>query len=612
MPHHYLKPVLLFSTLITSTSFAAESLLEPIVVTASRYSESLSATLASTVLITRKDIDNSNAVTLEELLISVPGLDIKPNGSYGKSTSIFMRGAGSSHTVVLIDGAKLYSATGGSTAYQHIPLSQIERIEIVKGSRSGLYGSGAIGGVIHIFTRQGKRQSATSASIESGSNSTSEITTGHSGKTGKLAYSLFLSHLDTQGIDSIEHSTVNDKDGYDNSSVTTNLNYNINSYIDIDFNLLHATGMTQYDNCYNDSFAVSDDCYSDIKQQSVITKLNYKPDANYDVSLQFGQSTDYSNNFWENTPNNTFETIHSSLTIQSNIQLSENHLLIAGIDNTEDDVAATPYNSFDNTRDNNALFLSWKGTFNETTINSSLRNDDNEQFGSHVTGSLSAGYDITETMNTFISYGTGFNAPTFNDLYFPFYGNEDLIQEESRTFEIGIRESKRPLMWEVNLYKTNIDNLIAYDSSIFIANNISKAEIDGIEATLHTKFSNWDVKFTTSYLEPINKDSANYGNILPGRLQQSTSIDLSREFGKTYFSLKLLNQGKRFVNVINDQTVDEYTKVDVKARHKLYQTLILSAEINNLLDEEYAANGDGFSTYPAPRRTIFIGLEYRM
>ena len=160
---------LIFIALTSATSQSiANSIFEPVVVTANRYAQNVSNTLASTTVITRQDIEESTAISLDDLLSSVNGIDVKSSGSFGKSSSVFMRGTNSSHVLTMVDGVKLFSATGGSTAYQHIPLSQIERIEIVRGPRSGLYGSEAIGGVIQIFTRQGKKETASAIIIEQG------------------------------------------------------------------------------------------------------------------------------------------------------------------------------------------------------------------------------------------------------------------------------------------------------------------------------------------------------------------------------------------------------------------------------------------------------------
>lgn len=606
-----MRPFISSSTLflaasLSSVSVIAESLLSPVIVTASRHQQKLDDTLSSTTLITREDIEASNASTLEELLKTVPGLDVIHSGPYGKNTSIYMRGTNSSHILTLVNGIKTYSATSGGTAYQHIPLSQIDRIEIVRGPRSGLYGSEAIGGVIQIFTRKGQETSTASFDIEQGANNTSKLEAGFSGRKGKLGYSLFASQFNTDGIDSIQHTTANDTDGYDQKSLSTNLSYTFNPAVTVDLEFLNSQGSTLYDNCYNAVLvATSDNCYADYEQQSASLKLNLTPQSIWDASLQIGESKDLSDNFWEDTPNNTYSTEVSSLYFQNNFQISDNHLLIAGFDSVKDKVIATPYTVYDKVRDNQGTYVAWNAELGATSFKTSLRNDDNEQFGSHSTGSISAGYKINETSRTYVSYGTAFKAPSFNQLYWPGFSNPDLLPEESESVEIGFKQKIDNGQLQLSLYQTKVDNLISS------ATNINKAEIEGIEVSADLNIQKWKLTFSTEYLEPVNKDTSNYGKILANRTQQSTSLNASRIFDKTGVFISLLNQGKRFTDSGNTDTLDAYTVVDLKINHKLDKNLSTELKIENLLDEDYLIYG-GFNTYNTLGRSVFISMNYKM
>lgn len=599
------RSTLFLSASLSSVSVIAETLLSPVIVTASRYEQKLEDTLSSTTLITREDIEASNASTLEELLKTVPGLDVIHSGPYGKNTSIYMRGTNSSHILTLVNGIKTYSATSGGTAYQHIPLSQIDRIEIVRGPRSGLYGSEAIGGVIQIFTRKGQDTSTASFDIEQGVNNTSKLEAGFSGHNGKLGYSLFASQFDTDGIDSIQHTTTNDSDGYDQKSLSTNLSYTFNSAVTVDLEFLNSQGSTLYDNCYNASYATSDNCYADYEQQSTSIKLNLTPQSIWDASLQIGESKDLSDNFWEDTPNNTYLTEVSSLYFQNNFQISDNHLLIAGIDSLKDKVIATPYTVYDKVRDNQGVYVAWNAELGEASVKTSLRNDDNEQFGVHSTGSISAGYKINETSRTYVSYGTAFKAPSFNELYWPGFSNPDLLPEESESVEIGFKQKIVNGQLQFSLYQTKVDNLISS------ATNINKAEIEGIEISADLNIQKWKLTFSTEYLEPVNKDNSNYGKILTNRAQQSTSLNAARTFGKTGVFISLLNQGDRFTDSSNTNMLDAYTVVDFKINHKVDKNISTELKIENLFDEDYLIYG-GFNTYNTLGRSVFISMNYKM
>lgn len=607
------RKLLFTSLLFTALQSNADSIFEPVIVTAGRFSQNLTDSLASTTLITREDIEKSSAITLDELLGSVNSLDVKSTSNFGKSSSVFMRGTNSSHVLTIVDGVKLYSATGGSAAYQHIPLSQIDHIEIVRGPRSSLYGSEAIGGVIQIFTRKGKNESDAELTLQQGSYKTESVDAGFSGKNGDLAYSLYGSQFYTDGIDSISHTTANDDDGYTNRSISTGLNYQLSKTVKLNASILSVDGTTLYDNCYNASYATSDNCYSDVQQQVISTSAQFTPDSQWDGNLQLGFSKDASDNFWEDTPNNSFLTDRYNISFQNNFQLTDTRLLIFGIDYSEDKVTSDAYTSpFDKTRDNTAVFISLNNNNKKFQTGISIRSDENEQFGQHSTGTLSAGYAFSKQAKIYASYGTAFKAPTFNELYFPFYGDPDLKPEQSESLEFGYRNHQENFKLDANLYYTTIDELINYDSLLLKANNISKAEISGIELSLSTKVSDWDVKASTSYVDPINKDAAYNGKQLPGRVNSSTSIDLFKQFKSLQLGLAIVNQSERYTDANNTNKLDAYTRVDIKLTKKLNKHITLSASINNVFDEDYSLNAFSSTLYNTPGRSVFVKAQYRM
>ncbi|MCK5336435.1 MAG: TonB-dependent receptor, partial [Gammaproteobacteria bacterium] len=518
----------------------------------------------------------------------------------------YMRGTNSTHILTMIDGIKLHSATLGGTSFQHIPLSQIERIEIVRGPRSGLYGSEAVGGVIQIFTRSGKTKPAASFSIGQGSNNTSKINAGFSGRNDKLRYSLFASQFDTDGIDAKTHTTANDKDGYDRKSISSSLSYTFNKEYELDFKALNTQGTTLYDGCWQG--APSDNCYTDIEQQTVSTKLKFTPKGIWDASLQIGQSKDLSDNFFNDTPNNTFLTETTSISFQNNVKLSKNNLIIAGIDGLQDKVNSTPYTEPNKTRDNNAVFVSWKNKSGSYSFKSSLRTDDNEQFGLHSTGTVSAGYKFKNKVNAFASYGTAFKAPSFNNLYYPGSGDPDLLPEESESIELGLKQKNKQFNWELSIYNTQVKNLIVYVAPAYLPINVGKADITGLEITAGKKVSNWNLKVAATYLDPLNKDAADFDNILPGRTKQTTQLSANRQFGKLGFSATVLRQGIRFANADNSTKLDAYNTVDLKLDYKLSKHLTVDAKLNNAFDEDYVLN----SGYNTLGRTVFVSMNYKM
>lgn len=612
MRHHLISIITLTTCCFTSSITQAETELDPVIVTASRHAETIDETMASVTVITRQDIENSSATDLGELLSSTTSIDIKPSGAYGKSTSLFMRGTSSSHILTLIDGVKFYSATSGSTAYQHIPLSQIERIEIVRGPRSSLYGSEAIGGVIQIFTRKGKKQNAGQIDIGMGSNNTTELSAGISGNDGIFSYSIHATEFDTTGIDSIAHTTANDEDAYNNKSISSHLGFAFKKVLSLDFQFMNAQGTTLYDNCLDAIWTPSDDCTADFVQQSFSSRLNITPNGIWDSSLQAGRSIDVNDNFWEGLPNNTYKTEHIDIAFINNFQFSDNHLFTLGFDYADDTVNATPYSNAEESRDNTSAFTKWSSNYKQLDFDLSLRRDDNEQFGKHSTGNFAAAYTLGDNSRIIASYGTAFKAPTFNDLYFPFYGSPTLVPEESDSFELGFRNSQDWGKWSITAFNTNIDNLIAYDSATFTANNISKAQIQGIELDISAELNQWNLSFSSSFIDPRNKDAADIDKILQARSRNSATINASKSSGNFSFATSLQAYGQRFTSSDNSTKVPGYGLLDLKFAYQLNKNTSVDMKIDNALDKEYVINQSSFATYNTLDRTIFASLHYKM
>ncbi len=614
------KTLLIISTGLNSFNVFAEDqttddqTLNEVIVTANRYSQNADESLVSSTVITRVDIEKSNAQDLPALLSRVAGLDIRTSGSYGKATSSFMRGTNSSHLLTLVDGVKLYSATAGSAALQHIPLDQIERIEIVRGPRSSVYGSEAIGGVIQIFTRKGSAKASSSANVGYGSNNSKELSASFSGGTEKANFNLTASSFKTDGIDAIVHTTPNDNDAYNNDSVSASFDYQFNSSFAFRSSFMNAQGSTQYDNCFDSNFASSDNCSTDFTQQTFSNTLKITPEGMWDAEIQIGTSKDLNDSFFDNAENSSFNTKRDNAAFVNNLQFTENHLVILGIDYAKDDVntSAYPANT-PNTRDNTGIFSAWNAQFNKVNLELNLRSDDNEQFGRHNTGSVAVGLTYTKRAQPFISYGTAFKAPTFNELYYPFFGSETLKPEESESFEIGLRGDYGTGNWSFSLYHTQIDNLISYDSTIFLANNIDKSKITGAELVSNAHLLKWNINTTLSYTDAVNDSGANKGKQLVARAKETLSLSADRSIGNFNIGMALLAQSKRYQNSDNSASTAGYGVVDLSANYNFTSQFKLSLKLNNILDKDYALNKTfGGANYGTLGRNFFVNLSYQM
>ncbi len=580
--------------------------LEPVIVTATRTAETVDESLASVTVITRRDIERQQAHSIQEVLRGIPGINIANNGGPGKNTSVFLRGTESDHVLVLIDGIKTGSVTTGKTAFENIPVDQVERIEIVRGPRSSLYGSEAIGGVIQIFTRRGGGKLKPSFSMGAGNYSTFNASFDVSGGGEQSWFNVSMSSFDTDGFNACEENlsagcqaSEPDEDGYRNLSGSLRGGYRFENGIEIDAHALQSDNHTEYDGSFTNK--------SSGTQQVVGMTFRYSLAENWKLTLTGGQSRDKSRHFKDREFKNRFDTERNSLSLQNDIAVEEKHLFTVGVDYQDDRVDSTvPYSI--TSRDNKGLYLQYQGMFNEHDIQLGLRTDDNEQFDRHTTGSVAWGYPVNEKLRLTASWGSAFKAPTFNELYWPGYGNPDLQAEQSRSFELGVSEKLAWGNWSASIYETYIDDLIAYDTTVFAPGNIEEARIQGLEVAAAVKIRNWLIAANVNLLKPEDRSKGdNRGNILPRRAEQSLHFSADRTFGRYSIGGELLVEGRRYDDLANTRKLDGYTVFDLRAGYRIDEAWLLQARIENLFDEEY----ETAAFYNQPGRSLFVTLRYQ-
>ena len=576
---------------------------DAVIVTATRTAVTADESLASVTVLEREDIERSQARSLPELLRGIPGVDLSISGGYGKQTSLFLRGTNSGHVLVLIDGVKIGSATTAPPSWEFLPLSQIDRIEIVRGPRSSLYGSEAMGGIIQIFTRKGRGPLQPRATVSTGSYNTNEISGGFSGATENTWYNLSASQLTTRGIDArepvVEFGTLidqPDRDGYDNRSLSARFGQRFGNGMEIEFHVLHAEGNNEFDSSGNDEV--------DFTQQAAGAILRFNPMSRWHTSISLGRSLDERLNFRADgtTSRTRFNTKRRQFSWQNDVSVAKGHVLTLGYDYLEDLVDSTT--AYDrNSRDNAALFGQYQGNLGRHDLLVSLRTDDNEQFGQQSTGNIGWGYALTDRYRLIASYGTAFKAPTFNDLYFPGFSNPNLKPEESKSIEVGLKSKEAGMNWAVYAYRTTIDNLITLDSS-FIPQNISKANIKGLEVEVSTTVAGWTASAGLSFIDPRDEST---GKQLARRAKKSAKLDLDRRLGRMRFGIGLIAQGPRFDDAANTKRIGGYTVLNLRALYPLSRNWQVRGRIENLLDKEYQT----IKTFNSPGRSIFITLAYQ-
>lgn len=579
----------------------------PIVVTATRTAETADQTLASVTVITRHDIESSGAQTVPELLQQVNGLDVTTNGPFGKVSSVFLRGTNSTQTLVLVDGVRVGSVTAGTVSWEFLPLSEIQRIEIVRGPHSSLYGPDAVGGVIQIFTRKGKGPLRPSADVTYGGHETYEAVGGVAGSVGQGWVSLHGGGLGTEGINvrkpGLEFGiplNEPDKDGYHNDSFSAGAGYHWNNGTAVQVNALRAVGNTQYDSNFDNE--------DDFLQEVVSGQLSFRPRDFWNVQLKAGRSLDNRTSFRSDgtLPRTRFDSERITASWQNDFSIGQAQLLSVGLDYLDDLVSSTT--TFNKTsRYDAGLFTQYQTHLGRNDLLAAVRLDHNEQFGNHTTGSVAWGYRLTQALRVTASYGTAFRAPTFNDLYFPaFFGfptsNPNLRPETSRTVELGVRGRHAWGRWDISAYRTRIRDLISLDSN-FIPQNVGRATIRGVEANINTRVRGWDLGLGLNFMHP--HDDIN-GTVLARRSERSLKLAVGHAFGPARVHVDWIAVGRRFDDNANTVRLGGYGLVNATVQYALTPHWTLHGSVENLLDKGYETAA-GFNTLG---RTVFVGVRY--
>ncbi len=607
-------PMLGLSAVAAAQTNDTATELDEVIVTATRTALTVDAALAAVEVIDRAQIERSQARSLPELLRGRAGINLVNQGGAGKLTTLFLRGTESDHTLFLIDGVRVGSATSGLTALQDLPVDVIDRIEIVRGPRSSLYGADAIGGVIQVFTRRESKGVTPQFRLGAGSHDLVEASAGLGVGGARGWFGVDASYQRTDGINACDGSSTlfagcfaeePDRDGYRNRSVSLRGGFRPGDAWNLDAHALRAEGRNEYDSSADAFFQLPN--VADTVQQVVGGKLRYAPSARIDLQLSAGRNLDDSQDSRDGVQLSRFQSTRDSATLQGDFGLADDHLLTFGLDWLRDRVDSDT--AFDATRrGNRAGFAQYQGHFGAHDLQASARRDDNDQFGSHDTGSLAWGVGFNRGLRFTTSFGTAFKAPTFNELYFPFFGNPDLRPEESDSFELGLGQRRERWHWQFNAFQTRIDDLIVFDVAIFLPNNLDRARIRGAELVAGTSLAGWELAAQASHVDPRNRSQGfNFDHQLPRRARNTGRIDLDRGFGDWRLGASVLGASSRYDDVANTRRLGGYGTADLRVEYALHPDWTVQARVTNLFDRDY----ETAAFYNQPGREVGLSVRWR-
>lgn len=565
------------------------------VVSANREPQQRSQTAAATTVFNRQDIERLQVRSVVELLERVPGLSITRSGGAGNLHSIFLRGTSATQTLVLVDGQRIASAFSGTNSFEFLSPDQIERIEVVRGARSALYGSDAIGGVVQIFTRQGNDQGlAPYARVGVGSDSTFERNLGLSGGNQQTRFNLSAALDETQDIDATRDNfgLNSDEDAYRNRSLSLSLAHRPTESLEIGISALDQRGETEFDDLNGASLPSED-----FQLNSVSGFAEAQLTDSWNSRLELGHSEDK-----RDTGNDTplvpaymfysFNTYRDSASWLNTLKLNETQQLLLGADWHEDRLSSTT-NFVEDSRWNQAGFIQHRYTGSTFSTELGLRHDKNEQFGSENSWNAALTVPLNDRNDVILSYSEGFRAPTFNDLYYPdycdpiygctSYANSNLRPEYSKSYELQWRSRYSETgVLELSAYRTVIEDAIVFGA---LPENIQTARINGLEASLQQEVLGWQANLALGLIDPRDRDS---GHVLPRRAKRTLSLDLDRTFGDFSVGANWRTVGGRYDNAANTIELGGYGLIGLRGSWRASQEFKLDLKLNNLFDKDYA------------------------
>ncbi len=588
MNTRFSKLYLVCLSAMSAMAHAEVTQLDEVVVTAARIAQPAREVVGDVTILTQQEIASQGNTSLPELLARQPGVQITSNGGAGKSGGVFIRGANANQTVVLIDGVRYGSATTGQAALQHIPLAQVDRIEILRGPAASLYGADAIGGVIQIFTKRGGQGFTPSIEVGYGTQNSVEANANLAGGNEQTRYSIGLAHSKTDGVSALvlpKYQKYNsDDDGYQNNSLSANISHQLNAANEIGASLLVAKVENHYDNAFVSKYYDYRD--KGTNGSASVWSKNQLTD-NWTSKIQAGSSVDDSYSYAPATTpaqeETRIKTRQNQLSWQNDIKVGPG-VATLGVETLAQDVSKTGGNYTVDHRRINSLLGGYLANLGDFTLQANLRSDDNSQFDRQTTGTLGGAWQATDTIQLGASYGTGYQAPTFNQLYWPGFGNPKLKPQESEGGEVFARYQTNQLKLGATLYRNEVKNFILNSQNL--VRNVDQVRLSGATLTADWSSDGLEVGFSYDYLDALDQKNDRQ---LARRAKNAGVIYAGYGTDQWRVRGEVQAQGKRYEDVFGAGrvTLAGYGLTNIVAEYQVAKDWAITARVNNVFDKEY-------------------------
>ena len=532
-------------------------------------------------------------------------------GGLGAQTSTFMRGTNSNQVLVLIDGVRVNSATTGSTALEHIMLDSIERIEVVRGNVSSLYGSEAIGGVIQLFTKHGSGVPALNANAGLGSHGTQRLAAGFSGAVNETSFSINAGRVKTDGMSAINPQLAPganpNNNGYDNNTLNAQVKHALNADHLLSASLFSTRGNTSFD--VTGFGTLPTDINNTVEN---IDKISLASDDQFSEmwhsQVRLAQGIDDSHTYLNGAPAYRYRTQSNQLAWQNNLKIADGQQMSLAAEHLGQAVTSdTLYTQ--TTRNVNSLLGGYTGGYGVQQVQFNLRQDRYSDFGIANTGLLGYGLSFADSWRATASISNAFKAPTFNDMYMPavWGGNPNLRPERSQNREVGLHYAADGQRVDAVYFDNRVHDLIVYQFPLTV--NVNQARIDGTELCYAGDFGNSHLKANATFQNPRD---AITGQALLHRAKEFANVAVIRDLAVWNLGAEVRFSGARQDANYNtfpaaSVTLPGYSLLNLTSRYNIDKHLSLTARVDNLFNRDYS---EAYS-YNTLGRTVFVGLSYR-
>lgn len=594
----------------------AEPATADVVVSATRVSTDIDTVASSISVITDNDIAHRQTRTLSEVLSGVPGVHVSRNGALGKGVNVFMRGAKSDHILVLIDGVEINDpmGPGRGASIADIGVDNIEKIEVLRGPQSALYGSDALGGVVNIITRKGKGARGITLSAEAGSFETYRESAELQGVLDDIDYSFSLSRVDSAGISMASEKNGNtEKDGYWNNTFSAKLGWNPAEDFGLSLVLRYIDSESDLDSGVEDTL----DYVAATEQMFVRSEADiWLLDSLWQQKIGVSYST-IERLYDQPADRSSFDSELLKSDWQNNVFLTDSHIVTLGAEYEKEQGQSSTVGTYSSefarkSAEMAGVYLQDGMTLKEVlSVSASARLDHHDSFGDEFTYRLAPVYEVSKTGTRFKgTYGTGFKAPSLYQLYSP-YGSEDLKPVRNESFDVGVSQDlfSDKLVFDVVYFENQFEDMISYDYATSLYGNISEAESKGFEVIASLK-ADEDITLNVSYTFTDAKDK-DTGEALKRVPEDRVALNASYTPGKVSANIGVVYVGaRRDMDFSADQsiTLTSYVMVDLAASYDFTDAVQVFGRVENLLDEDY----EEVYGYGTPGLGVYGGVKIKL